>query len=186
MRNGLGVVEDCGSIAASGCAAGISGLTILMVTVIVHNNFIKHSTCIGSVCQKHIVHIVHIPLDAAGRRSMLKAGIAALPADADGVLVCLGDMPLTGSDVLNALITAFIEAPGETICVPTFEGKNGNPVLWPKSCFSQIMELEGDVGARSLIGQHADQVNPVAVDTRSILVDVDTKRELLGLNERPG
>ena len=130
----------------------------------------------------HDFQFVHNPLYAAGLSSTLKAGIAALPADADGVLVCLGDMPLTGSDVLNALITAFIEAPGETICVPTFEGKNGNPVLWPRSCFSEIMELEGDVGARSLIGLHAETVVKVPVGSDSIRIDVDTPGELQALD----
>lgn len=133
----------------------------------------------------HNFQFVHNPLYAAGLSSTLKTGIAALPADADGVLVCLGDMPLTGSDVLNALITAFGEAPGATICVPTYHGKNGNPVLWPRSCFSEIMELQGDVGARSLIGLHAETVVKVPVRSDSILIDVDTPGDLRTLNASP-
>lgn len=104
------------------------------------------------------VHLIHNPAYASGLSASLKAGISALPADADAVLVCLGDMPLIGSDWLETLIGAWSEASADTICVPTFQGKSGNPVLWPRSCFSEIMELEGDAGARSLIGLHADSV----------------------------
>lgn len=133
----------------------------------------------------HTLHFLHNPLFASGLSSTLKAGIAGLPKDADGVLVCLGDMPLTGSDVLNAIIEAFNDAPMEMICVPTFDGKSGNPVLLPRSCFAEIMELEGDVGARSLIGLHAERVLKVPVPSISILTDIDTPGELGALNASP-
>lgn len=136
------------------------------------------STKIEKELSGKLIQFVHNPLFASGLSSTLKKGVAALPEDADGVLVCLGDMPLTGSEVLEALINTFNEAPSESICIPTFEGKNGNPVLWPRSCFSEIMELEGDVGARALIGLHADIVEHVPVDNPSIFIDVDTASDL--------
>lgn len=133
----------------------------------------------------HTLHFLHNPLFASGLSSTLKAGIAGLPDDADGVLVCLGDMPLTGSDVLDAIIEAFTDAPTEMICIPTFDGKSGNPVLLPRFCFSDIMKLEGDVGARALIALYAESVFKVPVSSNSILTDIDTPDDLETLIPTP-
>src|SRR5438874_11788684 len=50
---------------------------------------------------------VRNPAFAEGLSSSLKAGLAALPEDIDGVIVCLGDMPLVAGRDLDRLIAAF-------------------------------------------------------------------------------
>lgn len=130
------------------------------------------------------VRLIDNPAFATGLSSSLKAGIAALPSDADAVLVCLADMPLLSPQILNTLVGAWQASSGDTICVPLFDGKYGNPVLWPRSYFSEILELAGDAGARSLIGLHADNVLTVPVASDAVLIDVDTIGALQELEER--
>jgi molybdenum cofactor cytidylyltransferase len=115
------------------------------------------------------------PNFAKGLSTSLKAGIAAVPASCDGALVLLGDMPRVGASHLDRLIDAF--APG-AIVVPVHEGRQGNPVLWPRSCFPQLMQLEGDAGAKRLIAAHPQDVREVAVDDNAIFSDVDTPEAL--------
>ena len=62
--------------------------------------------------------------------------------------------------------------------VPTHNGKRGNPVLWGSAFFPAMLAIEGDVGARHLIGQHAEAVVEVAFDNASSLVDIDTPEAL--------
>lgn len=124
------------------------------------------------------VELVHNPAYASGLSSSLRVGIAALPSDADAVLVCLGDMPLIRTDTINALVSAYTKSPAETICIPAYRGKHGNPVLWPRCYFSEIMELTGDVGARALVGLHENSVLSVSQGSDSVLVDVDTREVL--------
>jgi molybdenum cofactor cytidylyltransferase len=120
------------------------------------------------------VQFTENPDYATGLASSLKAGIAALPDDVDGVIVCLGDMPLVTADHLNVLIAAFDPADGRGICVPTFNGKRGNPVLWDRRYFDDMEDVAGDVGARHLIGAHQDAVFEVEMPDGGVLLDLDT------------
>ncbi len=115
---------------------------------------------------------------AAGLSSSLRAGLAALPDDIDGAVVCLGDMPRVTAALIDALIDAFEPAKGAAICVPTHRGKRGNPVLWARRFFAEMAAVTGDTGARHLIGEHADQVCEVDVDDDAVLADVDTPEAL--------
>jgi molybdenum cofactor cytidylyltransferase len=116
-----------------------------------------------------------------GLSTSLKAGLAALPEDAEGVLVLLGDMPLIRADQLNRLINAFNPTEGRGIVVPTVRGKRGNPVLFATAMVPEMREIGGDVGARHLLGGHADEVFEIELDDEAALLDVDTPDALARL-----
>lgn len=124
--------------------------------------------------------IVVNPDFAQGLSTSLKAGIAAVPAGCGGALVLLGDMPQIGARDLDRLIEAF--APG-AIVVPVHEGRQGNPVLWPRSCFAELMQLQGDAGAKRLIAAHTHEVREVKMGTAAIFVDADTPEALRRLRQ---
>ena len=92
----------------------------------------------------------------------------------DGALVLLADMPRVDASLIDTLVGAFDPARGALVVVPTFDGKRGNPVLWSRRFFADLMALQGDVGARHLIGSHAEAVTEVGVDGNAALTDVDT------------
>jgi molybdenum cofactor cytidylyltransferase len=121
---------------------------------------------------------------AEGLSTSLKRGIAALPSDLDGTLVCLGDMPLISGRHLDRLIGAFNPLEGRAIIVPTRNGKRGNPVLWAKRFFPEMSELAGDVGAKHLIGEHAELVAEVEMDDDAIFVDIDTPEALAAVRQK--
>src|SRR5205823_3216663 len=110
--------------------------------------------------------------------SSVKAGIAAVPDTVDGAVVCLGDMPMVSSGLLDRLIAAFAPDRGNLIVVPVSEGRRGNPVLWSRRFFAELMTLDGDVGARHLIAKHAEAVAEVPVDGQSAFLDIDTPQAL--------
>jgi molybdenum cofactor cytidylyltransferase len=124
------------------------------------------------------VRIVHNPSFADGLSASLRAGLRALPADCDGALICLGDMPGIEVGVLRALVTAFEASGRDAICVPVCHGRNGNPVLWGASYFAEMMAIDGDRGAKPLIARHADSVIEVEVATDGIFGDVDAPSDL--------
>jgi molybdenum cofactor cytidylyltransferase len=128
------------------------------------------------------VTFVANPDYAAGLSTSLRAGVAAL-ADVDGAVVCLGDMPWVRAEHVRALVDAFDPAAGRTICVPVHQGKRGNPVLIGARHFPALGRLTGDVGARALIEEHADEVCAVPVADGGVTLDVDTREALAGLEE---
>jgi molybdenum cofactor cytidylyltransferase len=127
---------------------------------------------------------VRNPDFAEGLSTSLKRGLAALPGDLDGALVCLGDMPLVAGRHLDRLIAAFNPLEGRAIVVPIRHGKRGNPVLWASRFFPAMAQLAGDVGAKHLIGEHAELVAEVEMDDDAVLVDIDTPEALDALRQR--
>jgi molybdenum cofactor cytidylyltransferase len=121
---------------------------------------------------------------AVGLSSSLKAGIRAVPEAADGALVLLGDMPQITAGHLDRLIAEFEAGGGAVIIVPAHDGRRGNPVLWPRACFGEMLQLEGDAGARRLLAAHASRVREVDLGTDAIFADVDTPEALAALRER--
>jgi molybdenum cofactor cytidylyltransferase len=127
------------------------------------------------------VRFAHNPDYAAGLSTSLKAGLAALPGEVDGAIVCLGDMPQVTAALIDRMLEAFDPARGALVVVPTIDGKRGNPVVWSRRFFPDLMALEGDVGARHLIATHADAVTEVPMEDSAALTDVDTPDALLAV-----
>ena len=127
------------------------------------------------------VQFVHNPEYADGLATSVRAGIAAVPADADGAIVCLGDMPQVDAGLIDRLIAAFDPDQGALVVMPTFEGRRGNPVLWSRRFFPDLTAIEGDVGARHLIGRYSEAVVEVPLAGKAALVDVDTPEALVGV-----
>ncbi len=146
---------------------------------------------VEKVLPKKGVTLTHNPDYASGLSSSLRRGLAALPDDpegvpVDGVLVCLGDMPRVAPQVIDRLIAAFNPTEGRAICVPTWQGKRGNPVLFARRFFPEMQDIAGDTGARALIGEHAEVVCEVAMDDDAVLLDIDTPEALEALGGAAG
>ena len=117
----------------------------------------------------------------AGLAASLRAGIAAVPAACRAALVCLGDMPLVTARMIAGLLEAYDPDEGRLIVAPTFGGELGNPVLWDRRFFPEIMALSGDRGARALLDTHAEHLATVPMETDAVLRDVDTPAQLATL-----
>ena len=132
------------------------------------------------------VRCIYNPDFTGGISTSLKRGLAALPDDIDGVLVCLGDMPLLGTGEIERLIGAFNPTEGRAIVVPTRRGKRGNPVLWARRFFPEMQDIAGDVGARHLIGAYPEAVAEIEMTGDGTLLDIDTPEALADFLQRPG
>jgi molybdenum cofactor cytidylyltransferase len=140
---------------------------------------------VGAALSDLGVRLVANPDFATGLASSLKAGIRALPADCDGALILLGDMPRIAPEHIDRLVDAFMAAP-EAIVVPAREGRQGNPVLWPRRYLPALLQLEGDAGARRLIAARPDEVREVELGTSAIFADIDTPEELARVRSKDG
>jgi molybdenum cofactor cytidylyltransferase len=124
------------------------------------------------------VKFVRNPDFAGGLASSVKAGISAVSAEADSAVICLGDMPLIDSGLIDRLIENFAPDRGNLIVVPVADGRRGNPVLWSRRFFRELMTLDGDIGARHLIARHAEAVAEVPVEGNGAFLDIDTPQAL--------
>jgi molybdenum cofactor cytidylyltransferase len=118
---------------------------------------------------------------AEGLSASLKAGLAAVPPESEGVMVCLGDMPLVSAPMFDRLLAAFDPEEGRAIVQPTYRGKQGNPMLWAREFLPEMLALTGDIGARHLAAKHADRRVEVEMPDDAVLRDFDTTESLKGL-----
>lgn len=116
---------------------------------------------------------------AKGLSSSLQAGLRALPAEADGAMIVLADMPGMTAPLLARLCHAFVQCNGQTIVFPQNDaGEQGNPVLWPRALFPALLSLSGDAGGKSVLQAHRELWAPVRVENSASFNDIDTRQDL--------
>ena len=112
-----------------------------------------------------------------GLSSSLKAGLANITPTPSAVIICLADMPKIQPEHINQLIENFDPLKGWEICIPTNNGKRGNPVLIGSRFFPYIFETSGDFGAKTVMKHHPDKIVEVEIGTSDIHFDIDTQDE---------
>jgi molybdenum cofactor cytidylyltransferase len=120
------------------------------------------------------VEFAHNAHHAEGMSTSLRAGIRALPEDVDGAMVFLGDMPFVTADHVRTLLEGFNPHGPGAIRVPVRGRKRGHPVLWSRTHFGELEQVEGDEGARGVLDRHPDEVQVVDVPDDGIHLDIDT------------
>src|SRR3990172_9391685 len=108
-----------------------------------------------------------------GRASSLRAGAAALPDDADPIVVLNVDQPRP-HEALRALLAAHREG-GMLITVPVVQGRRGHPPVLAGSLLPQLRAASEEAqGLRGGIAAHEEAVREVAFDSPVVLLDINT------------
>lgn len=123
------------------------------------------------------LNVTPVPVaDAAeGMNASLRAGIAALPDCADGVMVMLADMPDLTTDDLNTVLNA-VDLKSETLIwrASTQAGDAGHPIIFHKDLLQQLSQLHGDQGGNVVVKAHRDQTMLIALPADHARSDLDT------------
>ena len=118
-----------------------------------------------------------------GQSTSLRSGLAALPPDAVAALFILGDQPLVGPTILDAILDAY-RAGGGPIVMPAYDGRRGNPVLFARTLWPELARVTGDQGARGVLQAHRDKVVEVPVAGTGYTDDLDTLEDYEWLRAR--
>jgi molybdenum cofactor cytidylyltransferase len=121
----------------------------------------------------------------AGLSTSVQAGLRAIRPDVQAALFVLADQPAITPGIIAALLGRYRET-GASIVVPTYEGKRGNPALFDRSLFAELMEVRNDQGGRQLIDRYANRTEKVEVGSEAVLVDVDTEEDYQRFKEAYG
>jgi len=120
------------------------------------------------------VKIVLNPDYRKGMSTSIIAGLNLIDPKSQAVMLAMGDQPLVESRTINQLIDAF-KSHDKGIAVPTHRGRRGNPVIFAIKYKEELLKLKGDIGGREIIKSHPDDVLEVAVDSESVISDIDTR-----------
>jgi molybdenum cofactor cytidylyltransferase len=119
------------------------------------------------------LEIVGNPAYTAGQSTSLRAGIAALGPDVGAAIVLLGDQPFVTAAVVERIVEAW-RAGGAPIVAPTYAGQRGNPVLFARELFPELLAIEGDQGARAILAANPAGISLVEFGDLRPLADIDT------------
>ncbi len=121
-----------------------------------------------------LIKIIVNPNYGEGMSTSIIAGLKLVSGQAQAVMLALGDQPLVDSQTINRLIAEFSRH-AKGIAVPTYKGKRGHPVIFATKYKPELLKLKGDIGAREIIRHHPEDVLEVAVDSESVISDIDTR-----------
>jgi len=123
------------------------------------------------------IRFVENPDYADGLSTSLAAGIGAVGDGFDAAIVMLGDMPDITGKMIDKMCGAMRAASDDAIIMATHDGKRGNPVIWPSRYFPALKSIEGDTGARHIIGENQENVIEVELG-KAASFDLDTPEAL--------
>lgn len=114
---------------------------------------------------------------SSGIAGSLKAGMKAADSCSQAILFALADQPLIPPAVYRQIIEKYLLNFKQVTC-PFYAGKRGNPVLFDRRTWPSLMKLQGDSGGREIIKTlPPSEIDCLAVDSESILEDIDTEKD---------
>jgi len=130
--------------------------------------------------KKYGIAIVSNPDYKEGMSTSIKKGLLELDKfkRIDGFCVLLGDQPFINPSTIDRLIEAFHSGKKEII-VPSYQGKNGNPVLFDIAWKEDFMRISGDTGGRVLIKRYPEKVRKIEMSDNTILFDIDKEEDYI-------
>lgn len=131
---------------------------------------------IRAVVERPDIRFVINPKFAEGQSTSVIAGLEAVHPASDGVMFLLGDQPEVGYETIVKLIDAFKET-SEPIVAPLYGGVMGNPVLFRRELFPELLGVSGDEGARAVIRKDPTRVFRLTLRDGPPPADVDTRED---------
>ena len=120
------------------------------------------------------VKLVHNPAYASHEMlTSVKIGLQALGDTVGAALIVLGDQPAIERATIEAICNAHARGSG-LIVAPTVDGTRGHPVLFDRRLWDDLLALPDGSAPRALLRTQQDAIHYVAVDSHTILQDLDT------------
>lgn len=129
------------------------------------------------------IKCIHHPLYAQGLTSSIQAGVRALSAQSEGLMVVLADQPLLSVAQIQTVMKRFERTEAGAIVVPMREGIPGHPVLFDACYTDEILGLTYPDGCRPLLKAHKNRLISLRMDQDGPFLDVDTPEDYARLKE---
>lgn len=122
------------------------------------------------------IRVIWNPHQERGISESIRLGLEA-QRDADGCCFVVCDQPLLTTATIQRMFEAFRKSPDQ-IFVCTNGSRRGNPVLFPKSLFGELLKLTGDSGGKQIMRRYPQRVREIMTENAKELFDVDSARDL--------
>ncbi len=140
------------------------------VIVIAGEHFAEIQTAVSDLP----VQVVYNAAWAAGQSTSVKAGLKVLPDTVGSAIFLLTDQPHIPIGLVKTLGDQHAQTLSP-IVMPVIDDRRGNPVLFDRVTFNDLVSLSGDVGGRAVFAKH--RVLQVPWHDARLLLDVDTPED---------
>ncbi len=129
--------------------------------------------------------VIQNPAPQEGMGSSLGLGARSVrERRPDGIMVILGDQPFLDSRTVNRVLDSF-RSTSKPVCAAYQHTRRSHPVVFDATLIPRLIELGGDEGARSLLRNHPEWIEPVFLPETPVM-DLDTVEDLRRLEEQAG
>jgi molybdenum cofactor cytidylyltransferase len=118
-----------------------------------------------------------------GQLSSIQAGVRSLPAETDGMLLCLIDHPLISRELVGALAERFYES-GKPIVLPVYKGRRGHPVIFASRLYEELLSAPLETGARAVVWAHGEDVCEMETNEEGCVLNLNDPDALAKARER--
>jgi molybdenum cofactor cytidylyltransferase len=160
--------------ASAACAAGLAQVVVVIGA---------RASAVQQALEDLPVEFIRNETWSAGMSTSLQAGLRALRPEITAVLVVLADQPTLSPGLLQALVERYEET-GAPVVAPFYKGQRGNPVLFDRAVFPELLAVKGDQGGRSLFARYREKLERFETDDEGVLLDVDTRQDYDKVRER--
>lgn len=107
-----------------------------------------------------------------GQLSSIQAAVRSLPADTDGMLLCLIDHPLISGALVRDLVDHFY-ASGKPIVLPVFQGRRGHPVIFSSRLYQELLDAPLETGARAVVWAHSGEISELHTSEEGCVINLN-------------
>ena len=132
---------------------------------------ITQHDAIAEAAKTKEIQVLYNPHPEDGISSSVKIGLNA-SLDADAVLFTVSDQPWLTSETICELIHVFLNTSKGIACV-SCQGKMGNPCIFDRKYYNELLSLEGDKGGKKVIMKHLDDTQIYEIEAGRELEDID-------------
>lgn len=119
--------------------------------------------------------VVDNPIFGDGCASSYRAGIGAIDAKSEAIMILLGDQPGISYEAIDGVADVF-RAGGHQIVLASYRGRKGHPMLFAKPLFDKLVGLHGDKAAWKLVDANPDLVAVADLDV-PFPEDINTRED---------
>ncbi len=152
------------------CVKAVLASKIDNCVVVLKKGAVDHKKALQGLSVK----IVVVDDAGLGMSASLRAGVSAINTKPGAILVGLADMPDLTPDHFNKVIAAHNPDKNHFIVCPTNpKGQRGHPVLFDVKFAENLVNLEGDTGAKAIVNTVPEWVVDIPMDA-AVSLDLDT------------
>ena len=107
--------------------------------------------------------VVDNPVFGEGCASSYRAGIGAIDARSDAIMIILGDQPGVGPEIIDRVAEVFRQG-SDQIVLASYRGRKGHPMLFARPLFDKLVELHGDKAAWKLVDTNPNMLGLAELD----------------------